>query len=140
MRERKRPLAAPNKAVLEYCKMDMAIDQNPQSLAERIKEARVRAGLSQVELARRCGVSPSLICTLESGRTKSLRHSTLLQMAKVLKQSPYRLAYGDGQMLSFAGPLPRTTFEQTFLADFRKLPPSEKKLVVRMVHSLATDK
>jgi len=120
--------------------MDMGIDQNPQSLAERIKEARVRAGLSQVELARRCGVSPSLICTLESGRTKSLRHSTLLQMAKVLKQSPYRLAYGDGQTLSFAAPLPRTTFEQTFLADFRKLPPSEKKLVVRMVHSLAMDK
>ena len=120
--------------------MDMGISQNPQSLAERIKEARVRAGLSQVELARRCGVSASLICTLESGRTKSLRHSTLLQMAKVLKQSPYRLAYGNGETLSFAAPLPRTTFEQTFLADFRKLPSSEKKLVVRMVHSLVTDK
>lgn len=99
------------------------------SLADRVKGARTRAGLSQVELARVCGVSPSLVCTLESGRTKSLRHSTLLRMAEALGQSPEWLAFGR-----------RATpkYEQAFLADFHRLPAAERRVVARMVHDLVT--
>lgn len=101
------------------------------SLADRIREARTRAGLSQLELARACGVSPSLVCTVESGRTKSLRDSTLVQMAKVLHQSPEWLAVGDGKAAA------RATFEQELLADFHRLTAAEKRAVAHMVHELA---
>lgn len=38
-------------------------------IADRLREERVKAGLSQRELARRLGVSPSLISQLESGQS-----------------------------------------------------------------------
>lgn len=101
------------------------------SLAERIRDARIRAGLSQIELARACDVSPSLVCTVESGRTKSLRHSTLVQMAKVLQQSPEWLALGDGKAAD------RSAFEQELLADFRRLTAAERQAVAHMIHELA---
>jgi len=79
---------------------------------------------------------------LESGKSKSMRQSTLLLMAKALGQSPEWLANGDGQTMPFAAPSPssHSPFEQDFLADFRKLSAVEKKIVVRMVRSLVMDK
>lgn len=43
--------------------------QDLEGIGERLREERVRAGLSQRELARRLGVSPSLISQLESGQS-----------------------------------------------------------------------
>jgi transcriptional regulator with XRE-family HTH domain len=40
------------------------------AIGERLREARKRAGLSQRNLAKRLGLSPSLISQLESGQTK----------------------------------------------------------------------
>lgn len=40
------------------------------AIGERLREERVNAGISQRELARRLGLSPSLISQLESGMTK----------------------------------------------------------------------
>lgn len=111
------------------------------TLADRIKDARTRAGLSQTELAKRCGIASSSMSLLESGKSKSLRQSTLLHMAKALGQSPEWLANGDGQTVSIpAPPSPQSQFERDFLADFRKLSAKEKKIVVRMVRSLVMDK
>ena len=107
------------------------------ALAERIKDARILAGLSQAELARRCGVSPSLLCNLENGKIKSLRHSTLLQMARILGTSPEWIAFGKGHAKSSSA---RLKFEQDFLVDFHKLSAAERRIVARMVHSLAMDK
>jgi transcriptional regulator with XRE-family HTH domain len=43
---------------------------------QRLKEARERKGLSQSELARRCGVSRELITNVEAGRrTMSIRNA-----------------------------------------------------------------
>jgi len=39
-------------------------------IGERLREERVRAGISQRELARRLGLSPSLISQLESGQSR----------------------------------------------------------------------
>jgi transcriptional regulator with XRE-family HTH domain len=39
-------------------------------IGDRLREERVRAGISQRELARRLGLSPSLISQLESGQSK----------------------------------------------------------------------
>lgn len=40
------------------------------ALGERLREERVKAGISQRELARRLGLSPSLISQLESGQSR----------------------------------------------------------------------
>lgn len=40
-----------------------------KGIGERLREERVKAGISQRELARRLGVSPSLISQLESGQS-----------------------------------------------------------------------
>jgi transcriptional regulator with XRE-family HTH domain len=110
------------------------------SLADRIKEARALTGLSQVALAKKCGIAPPSLHGLESGRSKSMRQSTLLRMAKALGQSPQWLAFGDGQQADSAAPSRESASEQEFIADFRKLSAAEKKIVVRMVRALAIDK
>ncbi len=42
----------------------------PDGIGDRLREERARAGISQRELARRLGYSPSLISQLESGMTR----------------------------------------------------------------------
>lgn len=49
-----------------------------------IKVERMKAGLSQNELARRSGVKQSVISDIESGKTKQPRVDTVQQIAKVL--------------------------------------------------------
>lgn len=109
------------------------------SLADRIKGARVRAGLNQVQLAKKCGIAPPSLSNLESGKSKSMRQTTLLRMAKAVGQAPEWLAFGNGE-LQAAPPTRESVFEQDFLADFRKLSAVERKVVVRMVRSLVVDK
>jgi transcriptional regulator with XRE-family HTH domain len=46
-------------------------DQEPlDAIGDRLREERVKAGISQRELARRLGLSPSLISQLESGQSR----------------------------------------------------------------------
>jgi transcriptional regulator with XRE-family HTH domain len=117
--------------------MDMETGSSLASLAGRIKFARVNAGLNQVELASLCDVSPSLICVLESGRIKSLRHSTLMRMAKVLGQPPEWLALGNVK----DKPIPaRLKFEQKLMAELRKLSAADRKAVLRLVQNMVDQK
>jgi transcriptional regulator with XRE-family HTH domain len=56
-----------------HVKRDVATQGDPEPLdeiGERLREERVRSGISQRELARRLGLSPSLISQLESGQSK----------------------------------------------------------------------
>lgn len=46
------------------------IDQNLEAIGDRLREERVKAGISQRELARRLGLSASMISQLESGMSK----------------------------------------------------------------------
>ena len=48
----------------------MGIDQTLDGIGARLREERVRAGISQRELARRLGLSASMISQLESGMSK----------------------------------------------------------------------
>ena len=49
-----------------------------------IRDKRIRAGISQNELARRSGVKQSVISDIESGKTKLPRVDTVQQIAAVL--------------------------------------------------------
>jgi len=76
------------------------------SLSERIKIAMDQAGMSQVDLARACGVKPPSVHGWLSGKSKFLRGENLLQAARALDVNEDWLATGTGPMkgTSFAVP------------------------------------
>lgn len=63
-------------------------------IGDRLREERVRAGISQRELARRLGLSPSLISQLESGVSKP-SVGTLYAIVTELDLSLDRIIHGD---------------------------------------------
>jgi len=65
---------------------------------ERIYKARNECGMSQSELSRKCGVTPSAISHLEKGNTKSLSGDLLVRMSRALNVSAEWLANGTGPM------------------------------------------
>lgn len=65
------------------------------TLAERLKWARINAGLSQEELGKKAGVSQSTIGNLEAGTRSSARR--LPQIADVLGVDALWLAEGRGK-------------------------------------------
>ena len=67
-------------------------------LNERIRLARKEAELSQSELARRCGVDPSAINHLESGKTRSLSGALQTGIAAACNVSEAWLSNGRGNM------------------------------------------
>ena len=109
------------------------------ALSDRIRQARLLAGLSQVELADRCGIGQPTLHKLESGKTKSMRETTLLRLANALGQTPEWIALGDGNLQSIK-PASVSDSDHQLLADFHRLTKPEQKIVIRMIRSLAIDK
>lgn len=65
-------------------------------LSERLQFAMRRAGLSQAELARACGVKAPSVHSWVSGKSKHIRSQNLLAAAKALGVSQTWLATGKG--------------------------------------------
>lgn len=68
------------------------------SLSDRLTFAMSRAGITQAELARLCGVKPPSVNGWLSGKSKFLRGENLLQAASALKVNQQWLATGEGPM------------------------------------------
>lgn len=84
------------------------------TLGERLRKARLRAGISPAELARRARVTRAAVYQAEDDEVKDLKAETLLAYARELKVSARWLANGEGAMAEgdFAsnveeGPAPR---------------------------------
>lgn len=63
------------------------------TLSERMKQARLEAGLSQAELARQLGAGQSTIASIENGRNQS--SGRLVEIAQLLQVNPAWLAGGQ---------------------------------------------
>jgi transcriptional regulator with XRE-family HTH domain len=63
-----------------------------ETLGERIRKERLRYGMSQVELARRIGISKTAMNQIESGETEDPRVSRLRAIADILGVSMDYLA------------------------------------------------
>ncbi len=61
------------------------------SLAQRLRMARARSGLSQTELAKRTGLHNVQISKLERGITQEIIGSTLRKLCEALEVSPQYL-------------------------------------------------
>lgn len=62
---------------------DGAVDQLYESIGDRIRAARARSRMTQVELAQRVGLTRSSIANIEAGRQRAMIHA-LLRIADVL--------------------------------------------------------
>lgn len=72
---------------------DRHIDSEQAAIGERMRVERVRAGLTQGELAERLGVSQGFYCKWETG-TREIPVVTLAAIAAALSTDPALLAFG----------------------------------------------
>ena len=93
------------------------------TLAQRIRDARIAAGLSQSELGRRINRRASAVNHMESGRTKALTAESILALASALSISAYWLETGHGS----PSPDARLTPEEAeALTLYRQLTPANR--------------
>lgn len=60
-----------------------------------LKKVRIEAGMTQHELAERCGIARSVIANIETGRSEPSK-DTAIRIANVLSIEPYDLMnWGD---------------------------------------------
>jgi transcriptional regulator with XRE-family HTH domain len=64
-------------------------------IAAAVKHARLRAGISQRQLAWRVGVNQSTISRLETGKLRAVRMTTLARIIGVLRLDPATLVPGE---------------------------------------------
>lgn len=65
-----------------------------QTFSDRVRARRIELGLSQVELAKKAGLSQSTVAQIERGRNSRSAH--ILNLAEALKVHPRWLEGGDG--------------------------------------------
>lgn len=90
---------------------------------ERIKQARLQAGLTQKELAEKVGVKYSAIHKYESGIVINLKRETIAALAEALSVKPSWLMCMDDE--------PEDNYSETrdrFLKAFDQLDPSVQEL------------
>jgi transcriptional regulator with XRE-family HTH domain len=79
------------------------------TLGSRIRQARERYGMSQVELARRIGVSATALNQIESGKTADPGVSRIVKIAEILGVSTDYLLQRTDDPRPPKRPRPRTT-------------------------------
>lgn len=72
----------------------------------RVRHVRELQGMTQVQLAKKAGVSQAAISELETGANRSPWGTNLIRIAQALKVSPDWLATGKGSMDAQEEPLP----------------------------------
>lgn len=101
------------------------------TIQERLKLAREEAGLTQVEMAERAGMTQPNYSQLERGINQSSK--MLPQLAFVLGVRPHWLATGEGPKTE--GEL-LTLDERELIAVWRELPEDSKALVLTQFRAL----
>ena len=106
------------------------------TIADRLAFAMKKIRISQVVLARRCGVAPSSVHGWLSGKSRFVRGENLLIAAKVVGVSPLWLALGKGPMQPGVEDLKmfddcwvmELQFESNLLATYRTLTATQRNL------------
>ena len=114
------------------------------TLTDRIRVARKRAGLSQTDIAKALRISPAAVNHWEQGFSKNIKLEHFFALASLLKQDPQWLA--TGKMLprvrkATAMPLKPddpslSREERALLHHVRQMPNSLRKLLLRFARGL----
>lgn len=109
------------------------------TLGERIKVARLRAGVTKSALAKAVGLSPSAVTQWENGDTKALKSASLLAAANVLKVNYDWLATGKGEARGAPAETISLTPEEIDLIErYRRCDP-RWQLSIRLLSYVATE-
>ncbi|MBJ7593068.1 MULTISPECIES: helix-turn-helix domain-containing protein [Aeromonas] len=91
-------------------------------IGDNIKRIRKAAGLSQQELAERCGISKSQLSRLESGEQQNPLIQTIIPIATALGASLDEIVYGE------------TTETMTYLSKaMEELPEADKAAIRKLI-------
>ena len=69
----------------------------PIEVGHRVRELRLRAALTQTELAQRADIKQGTLSKIERGETKNTEAETLLRLAVALNASAFFLMWGHNQ-------------------------------------------
>lgn len=73
-------------------------EDNNDLMAQRIKELRIKRGLSQEQLAELLGLQKSAIAKYENGRVINIKRSTIANMAEIFNCNPsYIMGWSDSE-------------------------------------------
>ena len=93
--------------------MDADVNHDLDGIGERLRDERVKVGLSQRELARRLGLSASLVSQIESGQSKpsvgtlyAIVTELDLSLDRLMRGSDFPATSGNGAAPRHAGPGP----------------------------------
>jgi len=99
---------------------------------ERIKAARIAAGMTQKELAEKVGVEFPAIHKYESGRIVNLKRSTIGKLAVALDVKPsYLMGFDDSDMTA------DTEDEKRLLRLFRAMDEGKRGLLLQNAEAFA---
>ena len=108
------------------------------TIGQKIKEARIKKGLTQQELGDIVGVQKSAIAKYENGRVVNIKRSTLQKIASALNIRPSELVFESS-------PVESANFHVKIISDFvlmdtikdyYELTPDNQKMVRDLIRSL----
>ncbi len=109
-----------------------------QSFTERIRAARLQAGLSQADVAKALHVSASAVNQWELGFSKNIKLEHFFALAKLLRQDPQWLATGTAftPLRQSHTTDPLTPEEKAILHQIRRLPHMTRKGLLQFLRIL----
>ena len=102
------------------------------SMAENIRNLRLKKGMTQEELGKFLGVQKSAIRKYESGLVENIPRTSIKKMAELFDVSPSYIM-GFEEKPTLAGELSEA--EQAILELFRKIPPEQQEMVLQMIRA-----
>ncbi len=108
-------------------------------MAKRIKERRIKYGLTQEELAEKLGLKKSAIAKYENGRVENIKRTTIEEMAKIFECNPsYLMGWAESDSTkSSTSKQPNISFiEQKMLSSFSQLNGANQKKSINYTNSL----
>lgn len=77
---------------------ELMLTVNPMTFAKRLKDSRLAAGMTQRQLADKCGISDRTVSARETGLAEGILAEHLFAVADAMKVDPRWLATGRGAM------------------------------------------
>lgn len=99
--------------------------------SKRIKELRLKNGLTQEELADKLGLKKSAIAKYENGRVENIKRSIIQKMSNIFDCSP---AYLMGWDESTNDTFDLSEFEKQLVVNYRKADALDKAIVRRTLN------
>lgn len=104
------------------------------TLAQRIEQAMLKAGLSQTELAARAGTTKSSVSNWMRGKSETMRSVTLMKMARALQVDPTWLGTGKGTPDKYTPEMPEEA--ELFLQTYNAVSFEQREVLMLLISSL----